>query len=720
MNVTRRSLLPEWGCIFLLTVISLWSFRALAVDDRYVIDDFNGLNITTADPNGINVAVVNSNLAISVDCSVNKTRIVSIPLEQKVKDKKIRITITKASGLPYMGKYKTNTSGQMFPKLYEQNFLDYQKGPVFFSLDNKYHKDIFLWFKCRSGTPSTTGVVYIDKIEIVPLEYLDSKYFLYVLSGFLLMMFLIPGFFAYSVFFEGGEKVKLLALLTPLSIFYFLILYLVLILVQKWSSSSLSEILLATYIAFNLSCIAWLSIKKRLGVLASNFRLIRLEMLAIFIVIVCVAIIITTNLDLPLYTFTYGQLRHLTYGAFGAHDPIIQYVNGIAIFHDEPFSNYYKHHRLFYGVQDRGIITGVMYAVMRGIASPLNSNVAYSYSFYTLFGSALNTLVLLPLFALHKYLFSGKQRPLLILFLISASPFLVTNYFLTWYKLAGAGLVISGLVLLLLDKNSIKQWIVAGVLWGLATNFHPSLALALPVLTIWLLCRFWHSRERRILPVACAFFALVGAFVAMNMPWTIVKSTHFEDTNRLFREHFLANQSYDKEHGVVGSIGQFMGRYTLDQQISTRYKRLEKSLRIEEIKSLVKSTSNEKWESVFTKWNLIEAAYSIYVFVPTIILIGISSLLTRLLPATSWNEPLIKHRLDFRWLLITQVLTIFLVIIGSFGKNSPDLTWNLPMSCMVIVLYLLVHRTIAIGKIGAALIVMYSLFVYFRLFFQYF
>jgi len=423
---------------------------------------------------------------------------------------------------------------------------------------------------------------------------------------------------------------------------------------------------------------------------------------------------------LPLHTLTYNQLRYLTYGAFGAHDPIFQYVNGIAILHDEPFSKYYENRKLFYAVQDRGIIVGVMYAVMRGIAIPFNTDIAYSFGFYTLFGSGLNTLVLLPVFALHKYFFAGKQRPLLILFVISASAFLVTNYYITWYKLAGAGLVISGIVLLLLDKNSVKQWIMVGIIWGLATNFHPSLALTFPIVTVWLLYRFSQTRRNRILPVLCALFALVGSFVAINLPWAIVKATHYEDTNTLFRQHFLASESYDKEQGIIGSIRKFAGKYTLEQQVSKRYKRLEESLRIEEIGSLIKSTSNANWKQVLIAWNRLEASFIMFVFAPLIVLLAISGLLTRLLPATSWNEPLIKNHVDFHWLLITQVLTIFLVIIGSFGSLSPDITWHIPMSCLVIVIYLLVHCNIAIGKVSAALIVVYSLFTYYRLFFQYF
>ena len=712
----RRPFLP----IFVFFALLLWSVPTPAIDELYVIDDFRGVNVTVSDPDTVKVDVVNSKLAVSVRCSETKQRIVHIPLQRSAKDQKIRLTIADVNSLSYMGKSKSDIFGRAIPRSQEHIYLDYQKGPIFFSLSNKYHEYLSVYFHCRRLAPDVTGVVYIDKIEIVPLEFTDDRDFAYILAVLLLALFLVPGFFAYGLLFDNGKKESLLALLTPLSILSFLILYFILIANQKLSSTPSSWVLLWAYIVLNAFLIIGLGIKKRLTVLASNIQLIRFEILALFIVIFCVAAIVTKNLDLPLHTFAYDQLRYLTYGAFGAHDPVFQYVNGIAIFHDEPFSKYYGHSKLIYTVQDRGIIVGVIYAVIRGIAAPFNVDIAYSFGLYTLFGSGLNTLVLLPVFALHKYFFPSKERPLLILFLVSASAFFVTNYFITWYKLAGAGLVISGIVLLLVDKNSIKQWILVGVVWGLATNVHPSLALTFPIVTVWLLFRFWQANRRRILPVLWAFLALVGSFMVVNLPWAVVKETHYQDTNKLFRQHFLASQRYDREHGIIGSIKNFANKHTLEHQISERYKRLEASLRTKEIKSLIESTANAPWNKVLIAWNALEASYIVFVFLPLIVLLAISSGITRLLPAATWSKPLTNHAIDFRWLLITQVLNIFLILIGSFGSLSPDITWHIPMSCLVIVIYLLVHRNIAVGRIGATLIVVYSLFTYYRLFFQYF
>jgi len=98
----------------------------------------------------------------------------------------------------------------------------------------------------------------------------------------------------------------------------------------------------------------------------------------------------------------------------------------------------------------------------------------------------------------------------------------------------------------------------------------------------------------------------------------------------------------------------------------------------------------------------------------------VSLVMNRLLPMTSWNSATIRFHSDFRGLAITQVLTIFLVLAGSFGPYAPDINWHVPMSCLVIVLYLLIQGTLATGRIGTTLIVAYALFACFRLFSQYF
>ena len=707
-------------CAIVVVFLILFSTPARASLDSLVIDKFDGLDITTSHPDTIQAVARGSQLVISLDCSEPKQVFVRIPVQYTVHNQKMRITLGASSDVSYIGKLERLDNGVPIPRTFEHNYIDYQKGPVFFSLDNKRYQHLTLYFHCTFRNPDITGRVYIDQIEIVPLEFHDDRDFAYILAAVLLLFFLVPGFLACAVFFPEGKKEEFLVWLTPLSIFSFVVLYPLLLLHQKWSSAPAGWSLLAGYTALNLVLIALLAARKRVWVLAANLRKMRFELLAVFIVILCVTALVTKGLELPLDTFNHLHLRNLTYEVFYAHDSIFQYVNGIAIFHDEPFSKYYADGKLVYDVQDRGIVVGVVYAMARGIARPFDTDIAYSSGFYTLFGAGLNVLVLLPVFALHRYFIPGKPRPLLVLLLLSASAFMVSNYIITWYKLAGAGIVISGIVLLLLDRSSVKQWLMAGILWGLATNFHPGLALTYPILTVWLLIRFFRARRYRILPVCAALFALIGPFVVMNLPWSMVKANYYADTNTLFRQHFLGFQSYDQERGIIGTVQDFAGRYTLEQQISKRYHRLIGSLRSEEMESLFAPGLDDNWKDVVQRWNALEASYIAFVLAPFIVLLVVSRLLTRLLPTFAWNEPMIRHRSDFLWLTITQVLTILLVIVGSFGPFDPDINWHIPMSCLVIVLYMLVHGNLAAGKIGAALIVAYALFTYYRLFAQYF
>jgi len=720
MKDILRSFNIERIFFLLLFVLVFPPLTQAASESSYVIDDFTGRDVTVSAPDMINMEVLDSNLILSFDCTENQKRFVHIPLQHDADDQKLRVTISEADRIPYMGKFETNPSGHPIRSSYEHNYLVYQNNPVEFSLQNKHYDGLSFYFKCRKALPGVIGKVQIDKIEIVPETFTDDRGFAYILAEILLFLFVLPGFLIYTLLQGGGNKIRLLALLTPLSIFFFLILYLVLLVNQKISPLPDTWVLLTSYSVFNLLLLFWLGRKKELRTLFANCRLVSFEMLAIFIVMFVVTALLTKNLELPLLTFTYNELRSLTYGAFGAHDPVFQYVNGIAILQSESFSKYYEHGKLFYEVQDRGMIVGVMYAVMRGIGNPINSVIANSYGYYTLFGSVLNVLVLLPVLALHKYFFTGKERPLLIVLLISASAFVVTNYYITWFKLAGAGLVISGIVLLLVDKKNTKEWLLTGVIWGLATNFHPSLALTYPIVTLWLLYRFFKAREYQFTPAILAFTILIGSFAVMNVPWAVVKSKYYHDTNRLFRQHFLASEAYSPKRGIVGSIKSFGHKYTMEEQVVRRSERLIKSFRVEEVLSLFTLAKKEKWQKVLSVWNRLEASYIAFIFIPLILLFALSSGARRLLPATAWEPPLTQHAEDARWLIITQALTVFLILIGSFGTLSPDITWHIPMSCTIILMYILIQRSIALGKVGAALIVAYSLFTHYRLFFQFF
>ncbi|HSH43397.1 MAG TPA: hypothetical protein VK973_14845, partial [Arenicellales bacterium] len=282
------------------------------------------------------------------------------------------------------------------------------------------------------------------------------------------------------------------------------------------------------------------------------------------------------------------------------------------------------------------------------------------------------------------------------------------------------GLVISGIVLLMSKPRGIKYWIAAGALWGLAAGFHPGLALSFPVVTVWLLYRSWRAQGNRILPVVLAFAGLISAFIVVMAPWALVKATHYEDTNKLFREHFLASEPYDEERGIIGSMAGFMERHPLSEQLPTRIERLASSVRLEEVESVFELASAGKGREALLRWNLLETAYTLHVFTMLTAMLAVSGMIARFFPAARWSQHQIRNVVDFRWLLTTQVLCILLILAGSYGKYDPDLTWQMPTSALVILLYLLVHANIAVGKIGLALISAYSLFTYYRLFFQYF
>lgn len=691
-----------------------------ALDNSLVIDNFEDLDIEVSHPGEMEAYVVDSRLEVSMDCDDPKQVSVSIPLGRRIEDRKMQITIADSINVSYIGKQERLDDGTPIPRTFEHTYIEYQKGPVSFSLDNKYHERLTFHFFCITTNPDVRGRVQIEKIEIVPLEFTDDRDFAYILTLMLLILFLVPGFLGYTAFVGSSGKIHLLALLTPLSLTSFIALYPVLLIHQAWSTRDAGPVLLAAFLVLNLCLLARVLRTGRLGVLGRNLSAVRFELLALCLVVLSATALVTEDLELPLYTFNHLHLRNLTYEIFYAHDPIFQYVNGIAILHDEPFLKYYADGKLVYDVQDRGIVAGVIYAIFRGIASPLHAGIAYSTGYQTLFGTLLNALVLLPLFAIHAYFYNGRSRPLLVMLLVSANAFMVTNYFITWYKLAGAGIVVSGIVVLLTGGPALRQWLIAGLLWGLATNFHPSLVLTYPLLALWLLIRFYFAREKKVLPVLLAFLVLTGSFLLVNLPWSVVKANYYQDTNTLFRQHFLGFQKYDAENGIAGSIEKFFKRNSLEKQLVKRTGRLAGSLRLEQLESLTDRGNYSDWDDLMYRWNALETSYLMFVLTPLVLLLILTWLLSRLLPATMWNRPLTAHRGDFLWLLTTQALTVCLVIFASFGPFEPDINWHIPMSCMVLIIYLLAHATVATGRIGASLIVVYALFTCYRLFFQYF
>ncbi|TKB06214.1 hypothetical protein [Desulforhopalus sp. IMCC35007] len=706
---------------FILFFLIVWISAAVAfAGNTYVVDDFTGKDIILSAPDMMSAETVDSNLLLSFDCSENTRRIVHIPIEYDADGQKVRVTISKADHIPYMGKLEVTNNRDPIRSTFEHNYLVYQKNAPEFSLYNRHYDSLSLYFKCREAQPGITGQVQIDKIEIIPKTFLDDRDFAYILAELLLFVFILPGFLIYTLFWRDGQKTHILALLTPISIAFFLFLYALFLVNQLGPSLPNEWLMLTCYVICNVSLMYLLFKNQKLGSLRTNLHLVRFEILAVFLVMLAVTAVVTENLSLPLLTFTYNELRNLTYGAFGAHDPVFQFVNGIAIYYDEPFSKYYENYKLMYGVQDRGMIVGVLYAMMRGIGNPIHQVIANSYGYYTLFGAMLNVLVILPILALHKYFFAGKERPLLTVFLLSASAFVVTNYYITWFKLAGAGLVISGIVLLLIEKKSTMQWLLTGIIWGLATNFHPSLALTYPVVTLWFLFRMFKARECNFTPPILAFILLMTSFLVMNAPWTIVKSMYYPDTNKLFRQHFLASQHFSPEHGITGTIKSFAERYTLQEQLELRTKRVLESFRVEEADSLFKLTMKEKWPKVLTVWNKLEASYIAFVFTPLLFLLALSAGSKRLFPTLVWGTSATRHSADARGLFISQALTVLLILFFSFGSLSPDITWHIPMSCTMILMYLLIQKTLSMSMLGAGFAIVYAFFTYFRLFFQFF
>lgn len=137
--------------------------------------------------------------------------------------------------------------------------------------------------------------------------------------------------------------------------------------------------------------------------------------------------------------------------------------------------------------EDREMLAGVVYAVFRSMGSVVSPFVGNSFMSYTIFGVAMNLMIIFPVIALIQRYVAIKSELfviLLILLLFGNAVFIVQSS-MTWFKFSGAVLFLSSLLVLLRDRQHVATWLFAGFLFGLATNMHTSIAIGIPFYILW-------------------------------------------------------------------------------------------------------------------------------------------------------------------------------------------------------------------------------------------
>ncbi len=317
----------------------------------------------------------------------------------------------------------------------------------------------------------------------------------------------------------------------------------------------------------------------------------------------------------------------VVFSHFTGHDNMFQYVNGMAIADNEPFTKYYEHGKLMAGVQDREILAGVVYSVFRTLMSAVSPSMGQSYLAYTLFGLCMNLMVIFPLIVLLRRYFRHCSEYLFIL-LLSLNTFVLANLYFTWFKFSGAALFVSGTLLLLRERKSLASWLFAGIAFGLATNMHAGNALGIPL--IFLLIIYLNYREDGLLARTTIAFPLLlfAVFVLVNMPWTMVKSLSYPDSHILFKHHYLPGSTSDQS--LFSAATTFFGNHPPAEQLRYRLLNLYDSLRFAEFHKIFINFGKETTNQLFYRWSNSEFSFFSIAIYPMLLIALINRAILRL------------------------------------------------------------------------------------------
>ncbi len=542
------------------------------------------------------------------------------------------------------------------------------------------------------------GTVEILGISLHPVENTDLPIWGYVLALLLAAFILLPGMLLFPLIHrreaEGGA---FLSVFIAYSVFFYVAVYLAWLIACRWQPEA-ADVVALTVVFGGLALSAWGNGRLRYGVSYYVTRFYRQFLIYLAMLAVC-SFILLHGSNLPVentwYSTIAGQTRSKTYQAFRAHDAVFHYVNGIAISNHEPFSKYYANRALFYGVEDRGILPGVLYSTLRSLLRSTSPVLADSYLVYTLAGTCFNLMVLFPVFALlrrygesgHLWFFSAA---------FSLNTFILVNYYITWFKMAGAAFFLSGLYMMFraVEKRKTVDWGSSGLLLGIGANMHAGSALGIPFFFLW-------STWRNLKQTGGAIRAVVGpaslavVFAAVNLPWSVIKKLYFHDQYRLIKEHFLAG--YTDPAGLGKSVALFFAKVPFSEQLGHRFERLWESFRLANIGELLSLLHKGEIERFFRLWNRWEFTYTAFVLYPFMVLAAAVVLDQRRKGTPRPSATGAGTRWPTAGVLAgLSVLTLLAIVLISYGSHAPDITYHQPMG-VIVLLYVLM-----IGKVTQA------------------
>lgn len=608
-----------------------------------------------------------------------------LPFHRSARDQKLKFTFSHINNFRYFF-VDFAPEGRVFDKsLRGVANVDipghFAEAPVYYLRipDGDYDR-IHLNFRSRNEP----GGAVLESVTVVPLEPADNPGWSFLIALAAGVLLLVPGVMLYAVLHGSRSSTcDFLASIFAYSLIFYVAVYLFLIAalgldVSVPEAHSYTLLFAAGLLAIMALLLSSARTWPDLG------RLLRgslWELGAFFVLLLVLCLIITHDANLPIENMFYRDIAGpKTFRAFFAHDAIFQYVNGLAIADDDPFEKYYANHQLIYDVQDRQMLPGVIYGVFRALMAPVSATLAGSYFVYTLIGVAMNLMILFPAAAIARR-YMGLSATFLLLLLLSANAFMVGNYLITWFKMAGGALFASGIYFMLEKRISQAAWGRGGLLFGLGANMHAGVVLGIPFFCLWTAWRGlrehgWGSPRTWIGPVL-----LVAVFVVVMTPWQTVKRHYFDESYALVKTHFLGG--YSSEDGLLASAREMLAHTTWEEQYTRRLGRLADSFRLEEIGHLESALAGGEQRAFLELWDRYEFNYLAFVLYPGVLFVLLGWLYRRFLRERQVEgdsgEP--DRTTPLLWI---SVLTMVVVILAHFGHHAPDIVYHQPMGVLVL------------------------------------
>lgn len=495
------------------------------------------------------------------------------------------------------------------------------------------------------------------------------------------MLVLAPGYFIFNLLFKNLESDVKTCFAPVFSTFILGLIGLSHLIVQPW----IAAVFVFLIVIFSIVYVFYSCYFARQR--CSRHYLFPIGLLFSLSFIISLYLCFDTNTSTIQTAFQQKEIERLkTLSGFVAHDHLFQYVNAVAIADNLPFSEFYGQRRLVYEVQDREILPGLAFTGLRTFYSHFIDSIdGKSFGLYQLFAIVLNMCAILPVwFYIRRYFNSLFLPTLAVIGLFSTTAFFV-HAFYAWFKLAGAGFVLTGLYVLLSNTQLKRSWILSGFAFGIAANFHASNLLGLPfVLFPFLFVK--NNFYGHLKTFQCCFITFLVT-ILLYSPWSLVKKLYFPDTSILFKTHYLDGVNAHNQAGLIESAKLFFARDPLETQLERRFASVSTALRVEKVIE-VYDTVILDWKEGLRLWNFYEFQFLGLILSPWLLILLISSVSEKGFQALKSNVTL--------FFSITGIIT--LIALHYSSMHLPDISYHLPLY-LIILCYLEIFRTTWSGNL---------------------